>query len=140
VKTPAAPPTVVVPTTQGDALLLDQADAQLLAQFTIGRATGGDRRPVVNLPQGSRPKRPPVARFLCGPMPTWNIVQHINGDVMDCRRSNMRVAQNASEALETQVRRRNAPDDALMLTNPYLLPGSRGPRFPVKDWLPRWPR
>lgn len=92
---------VAWPLRDGSCVLLDADVAACIPRisFTIFRAGCGLRRP--QIAERGRPwgeaERAPLARIIMQAKPgEW--VLHVNGDVLDCRRGNMRLVKNRAAA------------------------------------------
>jgi hypothetical protein len=76
----------------------DWIDRNWRKGWALRRTNGGHRRPelIIPGPRGGE-RRYRVARLICN-APPGLFPQHLNGDVMDCRRSNLRLIRSRGEA------------------------------------------
>lgn len=84
-------------------VIVDEDFAQVMARYwrrdwAIRLVPGGLRRPALVMPNGKRwGERVRLARLVTR-APLNLFPQHLNGDVLDCRRSNLRLVPIRSEA------------------------------------------
>jgi hypothetical protein len=84
-------------------VLVDEDFARMLARhwrkdWHIRRANSGERRPLLVVPNGKRWGEQARLARLVTQAPPHLFPQHINGDVLDCRRSNLRLVMSRGEA------------------------------------------
>lgn len=83
-------------TNDAETILVDDTTFPRLSQFRWYRDRSGNGRPYTILPKEDRPAhggawRLYLCRLLTKAQPKVHMVQHINGNVLDCRRSNLRL-------------------------------------------------
>lgn len=84
-------------------VIVDEDFAQVLARYwrrdwAIRLVPGGLRRPALVMPNGKRwGERVPLARLVTH-APPHLFPQHLNGDVLDCRRENLCLVVSRGEA------------------------------------------
>lgn len=83
-------------TNDAETILVDDTTFPRLSQFRWYRDRSGNGRPYIILPKEDRPAhggawRLYLCRLLTRAQPKVHMVQHINGNVLDCRRSNLRL-------------------------------------------------
>ncbi|HEX6957766.1 MAG TPA: hypothetical protein VF194_07250 [Ferrovibrio sp.] len=94
---------VLIPMEPEDHVIVDEDFAQVLARhwrrgWSIRREPQGLRRPALIIPNGMRWKdRVRIARLVTHAPPN-RFPQHLNGDVLDCRRANLRLVVSRGEA------------------------------------------
>lgn len=87
----------------GGFVIVDEDFARVLAQhwqrdWSIRLVPGGLRRPALVMPNGKRwGERVRLARLVTHAPPQL-FPQHLNGDVLDCRRANLRLVVSRGEA------------------------------------------
>ena len=86
--------------TCGGEVLVDDRVAYVLMGLRISRNTIGNRRPVISIPRGAGkwPLTVPLAHLIAHCRGTGFFVQHLNGDVLDCRHANLKRVRTRGEA------------------------------------------
>jgi len=66
--------------------------------WSVRRTSNGNRRPELVIPSlGGKERRFRLARLICN-APPYLFPQHLNGNVLDCRRVNLRLIRSRGEA------------------------------------------
>ena len=97
--------------TKGFVTVIDDEDFDLIKQYRwtsqAGKGRVGSKRvyaSAVIVPKSG--KRVSLHRFLMSPLP-WQVVDHINGDALDNRRSNLRVCSQSQNMANSRRMRNN---------------------------------
>ena len=94
--------TTKITTRKGDIYFIDTNDAEIAKRHCWSKHTNGYARTVVRI--GAKMKTVYLHRLLCPISQEQPHIDHINGDITDCRRVNLRKC-NHSENLQNQKRR-----------------------------------
>lgn len=86
--------------TCGGEVIVDDRVANVLTGYRIRRCTYGNRRPVISIPRGAGrwPETASLAHLIAHCRGTGFFVQHLNGDVLDCRHVNLKRVRTRGEA------------------------------------------
>lgn len=98
---PVGDGTAAVPLTRGMEAVIDAADVPMVAQYTWFASEQGDGRFYARASLDWKPSLY-LHRYLMGVEASDVIVDHVNGDTLDNRRSNLRIATNSENGMNSR--------------------------------------
>lgn len=98
--------TIEVTTQKGDVYFIDAADADTAKRHCWSKHTNGYARAVVRV--GTKLKTVYLHRLLCQTSQDQPHIDHINGDISDCRRANLRKCSHSQNLQNQKIRADNS--------------------------------